>query len=84
MQFPVDLQYVCCSPLGGAVQVPQGHQQQTGRARLAPQQSQEIHRRQEPRPGLWAGRTGVSVCLCVCTCYIYKLSFILFSCLILH
>lgn len=59
---------MCCNvrraSAGGAVQVPERHQQPTGRARLAPQQSQEVHRRQEPRPGLRTGRTGVSkVCL---------------------
>lgn len=55
---------MCCNvrraSAGGAVQVPERHQQPTGRARLAPQQSQEVHRRQEPRPGLRTGRTGVS------------------------
>lgn len=51
---------MCRASAGGAVQVPERHQQPTGRARLAPQQSQEVHRRQEPRPGLRTGRTGVS------------------------
>ena len=51
---------VCCASAGGAAQVPEGHLQQTGGARLAPQQSHEVHRRQKRGPGLWAGRTGVS------------------------
>lgn len=53
---------------GGAVQVPERHQQPAGRAWLAPQQSQEVHRRQEPGPGLRTGRTGASVCgRCTCS-----------------
>lgn len=53
------------------MQVPERHQQQTGRARLAPQQSQEVHRRQEPRPSLRTGRTGVSE-FAMCIHYLAK------------